>query len=86
MLVLFGISVVVHKLEINLVTPWVIGTKLKFSTIGLAVCFFSGLSLWGATLLGIMTSLLLLPWLRACKELVDETSDPGEHAKLSVAA
>ncbi len=85
-LILFGISVIVHKLEINLVTPWVIGTKLKFSTIGLAICFFSGLSLWGATILGIMTSLLLLPWLRACKELVDETSDEDEREILTKAA
>ncbi|MBP9669550.1 MAG: hypothetical protein KBE09_04660 [Candidatus Pacebacteria bacterium] len=69
--VLLLVTFIVHKLEVSMVTPWMVGTHLEFSSIGLLVAFLTGFVCWGPTMHGIGMSLFLLPFFRAMKSLID---------------
>ena len=69
---LFSVVAIVHYLEVSVVTPWVVGAHLKFSTTGLMLSFFTGLACWGTTIEGVGMSLFLLPYFRACKMVCDD--------------
>lgn len=66
-IVLFALAAAVFKLEMGVVTPLLVGKHLEFSSIGLLVCFVAGFAMWGTSLLGIGTALLLLPYFKATK-------------------
>jgi predicted PurR-regulated permease PerM len=67
LLVLLALAGAVFKLEMGIVTPLLVGKHLEFSSIGLLVCFVAGFAMWGTSLLGIGTALLLLPYFKATK-------------------
>ncbi len=68
------VTFIVHKLEVSVVTPWMVGAHLEFSSIGLVVAFLTGFVCWGASAYGIGMSLFLLPFFRAMKGLIDQGS------------
>ncbi|MEK7628574.1 MAG: hypothetical protein AAB421_04120 [Patescibacteria group bacterium] len=63
---------VVHKLEMSVVTPWVVGGKLEFTMLGVIACMLAGLCVFGVSFRGILGGLLFLPLFKAIKEVVDE--------------
>jgi predicted PurR-regulated permease PerM len=67
LLALLALGGAVFKLEMGIVTPLLVGKHLEFSSIGLLVCFVAGFAMWGTSLLGIGTALLLLPYFKATK-------------------
>lgn len=67
LLALLLLAGLVFKIEMGIVTPFLVGKHLEFSSIGLLVCFVAGFAMWGTSLLGIGTALLLLPYFKATK-------------------